>query len=409
VFDDVSEYWVKSTDGLVSNVNSLGTEAAMTEDVYVSPGGSNDNDGSYGSPFLTIDYALSRVYANVDHPVTVHLMEGVYKASETGEIFPINMIRWVSLDGAGMEETTLNAENSGTAISIFKTDNFTVSNLAVTGGDGNRGGGINIMHGSASITNVRLYNNYGNKAGGIYIDWSDPVLTNVIVENNSRRGIYVNWSNPVLYDCVVTNNVSQGAGMSANGGGIVALYSDLTMIGGEISYNTTGNKGAGMEFRDSDGFLSDIKIHNNSGGLEEYWAHGGGGINSENSSPTIVDSVIYENHACAGMSSYCSGGGIRWKHGEGNPLLINVLVRDNTAAISAGLYLKNPTLINCTIIDNSTTIQVTIGSATIKNSIIRKGNSGGVIYGSADVSYSNISGDYSGTGNTSGDPVFDSN
>ena len=126
VYEGVSDYWVRSTDGPVSNVNSLGTEQAITEDVYVSPSGSNDNDGSSASPFLTIDYALSRVYANVDHPVTVHLLDGEYSANTTGEIFPVNMIRWVSLNGSGMETSVLDGEGlAKNVISIFKTENFT--------------------------------------------------------------------------------------------------------------------------------------------------------------------------------------------------------------------------------------------------------------------------------------------
>ena len=36
-------------------------------------------------------------------------------------------------------------------------------------------------------------------------------------------------------------------------------------------------------------------IHHNVAGLDEPWGHGGGGINMEYSSPTIVNTEIYEN------------------------------------------------------------------------------------------------------------------
>ncbi|SVE15955.1 uncharacterized protein METZ01_LOCUS468809, partial [marine metagenome] len=246
----------------------------------------------------------------------------------------------------------------------------------ITGGWGGLGGGIEMNYSNPNIANIIIVDNYGKKGGGIYMNRSNPVLTNVTVDDNYQRGIYVNWSTPVLYGCLITDNISQGSGISANGGGILVIYSYFTMYDGEITDNTSGNKGGGMEFKNSDGLLSGVKIHHNAAGLEEAWCHGGGGINLENSSPTILNTEIYENHACAGMTSYCSGGGIRWKGGVGSPLLINVLIRDNTAYDWAGLLLYSPVLINCTIADNSSTAQVGfVGTGTIVNSVIRKGSS----------------------------------
>tara|TARA_Y100000588_G_scaffold395259_1_gene521977 strand:+ start:5959 stop:20802 length:14844 start_codon:yes stop_codon:yes gene_type:complete len=430
-FDGVSEYWVRSTDGLVSNVNSLGTEAAITEDVYVSPSGSNDNDGSSSSPYLTIDYALSRVYANMSHPVTIHLLDGVYSASETGERFPINMFRWISLNGSSMETSVLDGEGSAkNVISIYKTENITVSNLSVTGGNGTRGGGIFISHATPILNNVRAYNNYAHSGGGIFIQESDPVLTNIYIDNNSRRGILFQHTDAQVENLNVNNNECRGS--SCNGGGIGIYYSNVTIIGGEVSYNDAGFVGGGFFIRNADLFLSDMLIHHNVAGLDNSHGHGGGGINMENSSPTIVNTEIYENNACVGNLSYCSGGGIRHKHGEGDPTLINVLIRNNYAYNAAGINLRYPKLINVTIVNNVAHSNYVVegwargnqayvrSEAVIRNSIIWN-DAGGIVLtdswdesindypGIDNVSYSTVYDGYTGTEIQTEDPGFTGN
>lgn len=412
VYDGVSDYWVRSTDGTVTNVNSVGVEEAITVDVWVSPDGSNDNDGSSSSPLLTIDYAFSRVYGNVNHPVTVHLLDGEYSANSTGEIFPVNMIRWISLDGSGMDSAILNGEDlAKSVIVIDKTEDFTISNLSVTKGNGVFGGGIHISHGSPNISNVKVFDNYATYGGGIYIESSDPELTNVIVNNNSNRGIWMITSNAKMYGCIITDN--ENICTSCVGGGILLTYSNPIMRGGEISYNRSGNKGGGMYMNSSNPFMSDMLIHHNTAGISVYANHGGGGISLFNSSPTILNTDIYDNDGCPGNSHYCSGGGIRYNGGEGDPILKNVLIRNNKAYNSAGIRLRSPKLINVTVVDNEYTSQEFGSQASveqgtiIKNSIIWGVGTDVLGYdGEISVSYSTIKNGHAGIGNQSADPEF---
>jgi len=418
-YDGVSEYWVRSTDGTVSNINSSGTEEALTDDVYVSPSGSNDNDGSSSSPFLTIDYAFSRVYGNVNHPVTVHLLEGEYSANSTGEIFPVNMIRWVSLDGSSMDSAILDGEDlAKSVISIYKTEDFTVSNLMVKGGNSVRGGGIKIIYGSPTITDVKVYNNSASYGGGVYIEWADPILTNVTIEDNSRNGIYMLNSNPKMYNCTITENTTytEGDCNCQLGGGLYLKYSNPTIIGGEISYNLASKTGGGIYMWESSPLISDVLIHHNEANTESH-GYTGGGIQSVNSSPIIINSEIYDNKSNNIGSMGTSGGGFYSK--DSDPVLINVLVRENVAITRAGLRMEggSSTLINVTAVDNNNNnssegTQVHIdGIALIRNSIIWGGSNvlDGDNISNITVNYSDIQGGWEGESNINANPEFTGN
>jgi PKD repeat protein len=109
----VSNYWVNSSSS-VDFTGSSGRNAAITTDIYVATNGNDlSNSGtSPSSPFKTIDHALSRIYATAENPLTIHLASGTYSPSLTGEKYPLQMVKYVSLQGAGIEESFLDAEAS---------------------------------------------------------------------------------------------------------------------------------------------------------------------------------------------------------------------------------------------------------------------------------------------------------
>ncbi len=165
----------------------------------------------------------------------------------------------------------------------------------------------------------------------------------------------------------------------------------------------------------------------------------GGGIFIDNSSPNIFNVIVENNHAN-------SGGGIDLK-GETQTVISNSIVRNNSAEWGAGIYCHSnsptienvvvssnhatvnaggvyareyasPTIINCTIVNNSTDGQgggiLTWFNSTVdvKNSIIRDNypnELGHVSGGSVTLNYSNISGNhegFSGSNNINADPMF---
>ncbi len=145
-------------------------------------------------------------------------------------------------------------------------------------------------------------------------------------------------------------------------------------------------------------------------------AHGynfeGGNISCYDSSPTISNCFIYGGRSVYGAGIYCY---------DGAPLIINCVISGNLCAYGGGIYSEGlPTIMNCTISQNRTDNGGTItdargagifcGPALVINTIIWGNTANGLpdtissIF--ATVSYSDIEGGWSGTGNINSDPQF---
>jgi hypothetical protein len=80
-------------------------------DLYVSPNGSDENDGlSPGSPLKTIAIAIIKVRADSLNPRTIHLADGVYSKSLNGQYLPLNMKSYVTVQGTSVDGTILDGE-----------------------------------------------------------------------------------------------------------------------------------------------------------------------------------------------------------------------------------------------------------------------------------------------------------
>ena len=112
------------------------------------------------------------------------------------------------------------------------------------------------------------------------------------------------------------------------------------------------------------------------------WYCGGGICCYDGSSPSLENLVITNNSA-----SY--GGGIFSSRSSPSPSMKNVIITGNTASTGGGIYCwdANPSLIN-SILWSDSPQDIHIGS------------------GSLTVTYSDIQGGYTGTGNIDSDPLF---
>jgi len=144
------------------------------------------------------------------------------------------------------------------------------------------------------------------------------------------------------------------------------------------------------------------------------YANEGGGIYCSSASPTLYDLAITINSA-GGMFGY--GGGIYCNNSF--PSLVNVAIFNNDATYAGGgIYLdsSNPSLVNVTITDNIADIpgppsgygggiySFNNSSPSLLNSIIWNNSPQGSSI--VTVTYSNIEGGCSGTGNIDSDPLF---
>ena len=97
--------------------------------LYVNPNGSNNNSGlTSDNPLLTISFALAKIIADSANTKTIHLSNGVYSPSQTGEIFPLNCKNYVSLIGDNEEYTVLDG-NDQSGIIFCYLDNYFSNNL----------------------------------------------------------------------------------------------------------------------------------------------------------------------------------------------------------------------------------------------------------------------------------------
>ncbi len=354
----LSNYWANSASPL-SFAGSSGLKDVISSDIYVSTDGSDNNTGlSTGSPFKTVDYALSRAFGTDENPITIHIAPGTYSPSLTGEKYPLQMVKYVSLQGSGQDETYLDAEatveSPKRVIAMDRCTGVNISDLTVMGGF------------------VTLSKNYNG--GGIGILDSDLTAEHLQIVNNSAAGdgagIYANNSTVTIDSTKIEGNSTLGSG-----GGLCSIATNLSFQNGYISNNSSSKNGAGVFI---DNGIIELKgceiISNNATGIQ---SKGGGICLSTTSNALIEANKIKSNNADNGAGIYLqsntsiklkrndisnnladyNGGGIYTITTTGN--LTNNLIANNTATQrGGGIYTySSPTQINNTIANNRATLQ----------------------------------------------------
>jgi len=149
--------------------------------------------------------------------------------------------------------------------------------------------------------------------------------------------------------------------------------------------------------------------------IQNGLAYGGGGIYFSESSPTIRKCIIRDNGAKYGGGIAC--------YASSSPEITNCVIAGNTSSSTGGgIYLNDgssPTFINCTISDNSAVEGGGIyclanSSPTVINSVFwgnladEAGNEILLLSNSfITITYSDIEGGWTGSGNIGDDPIAD--
>jgi predicted outer membrane repeat protein len=293
-----------------------------------------------------------------------------------------------SVTDSGMHGGAIYSTGAASSITISSTDftaNTTTSNggaiyitgsteatpLSITGGTftgsggldaGSLGGAIYLgsMTNQSLIDGVTFTGLQGQKGGAIYTQGA------LKIQNNSL--IYSNTS------------TLDGGGIRVDGAN-AALVLDSSSV-----YSNTGTIAGGILVENSGSATiqngSDIYSNEATGTL------GGGIYNTTSGTVTITASTIRGNKAKqhGGASTWENGGGI---NNAGTITIMNSTIAGNHGPNGGGLN--------------------TTGTATVTNSIFwdNSGNSGKEeINGTAAVTYSDVEGSYTGTGNINLDPVF---
>ncbi len=286
----------------------------------------------------------------------------------------------------------------------------------------NNGGGISCLSSSPTIIDCIIKGNnipgsYAAFGGGIFTNVSSPTITNCSIEYNEGYyggGIYCSYSStPVINDSIIRYNDT-----ASHGGGIVARFAgcSITVNNCVVAFNHGYNDGGGFWIRsDASALIKKSIIAGNRSGTG---GGSGGGICNAGGNVTIDQCHILGNE-----TKY-DGGGV---YGDNlsdltiinstisNNRLTNASVVGNTRG--GGIFCYDADIKNCTVTGNRTT-SIGVGGGIYVNGVTDIVNS--ILWGNTDgtgsnqvhsvvttnITYSDIEGGWSGTGNINDDPLL---
>jgi parallel beta-helix repeat protein/predicted outer membrane repeat protein len=309
--------------------------------------------------------------------------------------------------------------------------NVTFQGMTITNGYGyddewgyDGGGGILCVYSSPTIRYCTITQNEAKwDGGGIYLWISSPGISHCIISNNEAKGywgggilcalastphisdcrithnnapigggVYCHLAYPTFYHCTITGNIA-----TDGGGGIYCRECSHVIIADSTISDNHAETGAGLYFKDSEHKSTvafyDESLQENKYGCEYIY---------DTYSPCVIGCTISANTAVG------TGGGISCKNSL--PAFINAVVSRNSAFDGGGIYCADHSasfFSQCTIANNNTGgLYCESSFPRVINSIVWDNTSYEIAGDMPVVSYSDVQGDYTGTGNIDADPFF---
>jgi parallel beta-helix repeat protein len=341
------------------------TTAVVGQSYYADAinGNNTPGAGTAASPWKTITYALNQISGTGN---TLNVAAGTYNTG-LGETFPIMIKSGVSLSGAGIDESVLDAQGTNTVVKAVGISDATTTVRGFTiqgGGNSNQGGGLFISAGSVltvdgckitanTVSSATAAKRYG---GGIYILSSSPIISNCEISGNvvmatraptdpSDFGAYgggiaiSGTSSPQITQNTIRDNEAQNSFFAlACGAGIYVVGPATPRIeGNSITgntlhrlYATSGpTLGAGIYVEDANGVVTKNTIADN-GMTADYGsltASSGIYIAGLSSKPKVTRNIVARN----------ADHGI-WCREFAAPSIVNNTIAENT---NDGIYLSS--------------------------------------------------------------------
>jgi hypothetical protein len=240
--------------------------------------------------------------------------------------------------------------------------------------------GFSVKNGYASID----ADNSTMPGGGIYCKFSSPTIQNNIIENNFSQigaGVCCFNSSSTIESCAIrSNGISFG-----DGGGVYCNNSNILIKGCSLIFNGA-NRGGALAANNSEVLIQDCTISENScyGSPFSDFAGIGGGIYSNASNLTLINSFIIENIAYYTSYTPAQAGGI---YCDSLITLINCTVAGNQAqhepstsgyGICGGIDCRKAMVHNCILWGNTACdlTQICGDDVTVTYSAIQGGMEG---------------------------------
>ena len=202
----------------------------VNADLYVSPEGDDSNTGlSWDDPLKTVTSSISRIQADSLNLHTIFLSAGTFGPGTTGEFLPIHCISYVSLQGMGIDETIIDADNEDQVLYLDGVQDVTIQDMSITNSSNSA---IKCTQNSnPDLVNLSISNNTGK---GIFCDYnSSPTIRNVIIVDNNYVGIKCSHnSNPILINTTISHNWQ-----NYYGGGIICGYGSHPILVNSLLWN----------------------------------------------------------------------------------------------------------------------------------------------------------------------------
>jgi len=210
-------------------------------------------------------------------------------------------------DWSIVEKTIIDANHTGSAVVIAQHQNSSCvfTGFTVTGGSSTNGhGGGVYCYASPRIERNIIENNYSYyKGGGVYFWSSDAkaLLNDNIIRYNTcsyGAGVFADTSSvPVITNNIIMHNDASGSG----GGGIVCSYcSPNVLVANNIISENIADEGAGVYCVQTSPVIVNNLIYGNAAAIR-----GGAFMIKANASPQIINNTIADNKAPRGAGFLC--------------------------------------------------------------------------------------------------------
>ncbi|MTJ07615.1 CHAT domain-containing protein [Anabaena sp. UHCC 0204] len=325
------------------------------------------------APNSSIQNAINAI-GTVAGGTTINLGAGTY----TGNTVFINQP--LTINGAGLTNTILDAQNNNSVFQISSSDTVTLNNFSILNGNASsfygsaiynttsntlninnlafnnnsapsNGGAIYNSGGTINIINSTFNNNNSafSDGGAIYNSSGTVNITNSIFSNNTainNGGAIYNSSGTVT----INNSTLSGNSSTSDGGAIYNSFGTVTINNSTLSGNSSTSDGGAIYNQGGDGGIVFVRNSTFSGNQ----ATDGGAIYNLAGTISVISGTLSSNTATN------LGGGI-YNSSDGNILLKNTIVAGNTSSTSPDIFGSVDSPSNYNLIGNGTGIGINNG------------------------------------------------